>query len=134
MGVDMTLTQAVGVILDTDGLRAWQERVDPEGNLWGEEYIYELFEKHTYAGIEFGTAGSYYTSGEENRFYLYIPRISKSFSDYEVPGGIMGIDNLTPKEAVGDITADEAVRVYNLAQAMGTVEPIVQRFTAVLWH
>lgn len=128
MGVDLDITSAVGIVLDTEAFDAWCADIDPEGSYYGEEYLYEAFGENARKGIGFGTAGSYYDS-EPNIHYLYINRLTKTFDVYHIDGGIIE----GPRDASGEPTQDEKERLWHIANVMGTKTGGIKRFTGVLW-
>lgn len=127
MGVDLSTTVGVGFVIDPAALEAFKDRIDPDGNLWGEEYFYQSDLKRFSDRFGFGEAGSYLDDGDENRSYIYLRRLSQDHDQYDLPGGIFGLNRPV-------ITLEERQAFNEIAAELGMNEPEIGQFLAVLWH
>lgn len=129
MGVDVSITTGTGFIVPPEVLAEYRTRVDSEGN-WGDEELLEIL-LESYSELSYFVGGSYYDSGENNRTVVSVKRLSKRFSDYNMPGGVWG---QAPSNGGQAITEAEEAQLFAAAKELGVQHPMVDIYLAVLWH
>ena len=125
MGVDLSVSVGVGFVIDPDAFKAYRKTVPDEENYGDEELLEELVD--LIPGFVSGTGGSYYDSGEDNRHYVAIGRLTKRHNTDHIPGGVVGLGKPT-------ITLAEREGLNAIAAQIGQPDPEIGQFMAVLWH
>lgn len=128
MGVDLSISSVVGVVLDLEGIKALPDYED-----YGLEETLEIVFADRGAsrkGLTFGVAGNYWTGRPESQPWIGLQRLTESFDMHDLPGGIIDSDSL----GAPDITEEEGKRLRKLAKKLGTKKPEIKQFMSVLWH
>lgn len=127
MGVDVSIAQVVGVVLDLDGIIAL-----PDWEDYGTHELLEVIfaeEKWGKKGLTYGIGGSYYVSDNEHP-WIGLSRLTESFDLYDIPGGIVSSSTLPEP----NITEAEGKVLRKAAKKLGTSKPKVEQFMSVLWY
>jgi len=124
MGVDISVVVGTGFVIDPDILTQYVKENDPDDE--GDTDVLErLLEK--YEGLRFGTGGSYYDSGEDNRTWIAIDRLTHGYEAYDMPGGVFGFSKPV-------ITLDDRAKLDAIAAELGQKDIVIGQFLSILWH
>lgn len=124
MGVGISVDVGVGFILDEDEFNKFLRENDPE-DVGEYEVMEHILRKEEL--LTFGTGGSYFDSGEDNRTWVAVKRLHRSHDMHDIPGGVFGLNKPV-------ITVQERIALETTALNLGQTRCEVGQFLSVLWH
>lgn len=122
MGVDYSATVGIGLVVPHKEWREFQKRVDPEGDLWGEELLHRITADTE--GIGYAEAGNYWGHGATHHI-ITIDRLTKSV-EYD------DRNRLTRLPSFNGMTVSEWDRLHAIREELGLAREQVQPFLATL--
>ena len=121
MGTSYSIYEQVGVVLDEEAFQAWVEKIDPNGDMWTDDYLDQLEVK--FDDIELDAP---YIFDDDPKHFLKVPRLEKYGSLFE---GILRFEkHLDPFLGT---TGEEQGHLLSAAYEFGTVNPQLERFWSV---
>jgi len=127
MGVDVSISVGFGFIIDPEVLDAYRLGLPDGEETYGGDVMEKLLQNQEQGLLGYGEGGSMYDSGENNRFWVCVSRLTDSYDVRDIPGGITMLEDASP-------TGQELAALFDAALRLGQPTTIPQRFLSVLWH
>ena len=127
MSVDISISVAFGFTIDPGVMEEYRFSLPDGEDLGDEEALEELLKNQESRLLSYGMGGSMYDSGENNRSWICIKRLTDSYDVRDIPGGITALEDADP-------TDEEILALFSMARKLGQMPTMPQRFLSVLWH
>jgi len=127
MSVDISISVAFGFTIDPEVMDAYRLSLPDGEDLDDGTALEELLKNQESRLLSYGMGGSMYDSGENNRSWIGIKRLTDSYDVRDIPGGINVLEDASP-------TGQELAALFDAALRLGRPTTVPQRFLSVMWH
>ena len=127
MSVDVSISVGFGFIIEPGVMEEYRFSLPDGEDLGDEEALEELLKNQESRLLSYGMGGSMYDSGENNRSWICLSRLTDTYDANDIPGGVGAID-------AGEASPGEELALLAISAQIGQPAPKFQRFLSVLWH